>query len=290
MGSFKGKVSVHAITWGQDHMKAIEEVSKLGFRAIEPWPSFALQYEDRIEQMREILDNHGLIMTALYGGASGEKGRKFIDPTKRQDIIDYNVRLAKILSAYGADCLVFGPGGPRERGTTLDELKVAAKTINEAAKRTLDLGVKACVHPHLWTELQDGNELDTLMEFCDPNAVFFAPDTAHLTKAGIDPAAAIRKYSTQVAYVHLKDLMPDNVEIKDFPMLLGNEALPVFCELGLGPIQFQPVIDALVEIDYKGWLTVEIDKSTSTPYQSLQICRDYVEKKLGIPIREVSVK
>lgn len=289
MNLFKGKVAVHTITWGQDHLKALEEASKLGYKAIEPWPSFALQYESRVEQMREVLDSYGLTMTALYGGASGEKGRKFIDPTKRQDIIDYNVRLAKIVSEYGAGHLVFGPGGPREQPTALNELKEAAKTINEAAKRTFELGVKACIHPHLWTELQDESELDALMDMCDPNVVFFAPDTAHLSKAGMDPAEVIRRYKDQVAYVHLKDIMPDDAQIENFPMLMGNEALPVFCELGVGPIQFQPIIDALIEINYTGWLTVEIDKSTSTPYKSLEICRDFVEQKLGIPIRGVSV-
>jgi inosose dehydratase len=285
LSGFRGKIAVHAITWGQDHIKALEEASKLGYRAIEPWPSFALQYENRVEEMREVLDRYGLTLTGLYGGASGEAGRKFIDPTKRQDIIDYNVRLARIISAYGAGHLVFGPGGPRERPTTLGELKEAATTINEAAKRTFELGVKACVHPHLWTELQNKNELDAIMELCDPNVVFFAPDTAHLTKAGMDPAAVVRQYRDRVAYVHLKDLTPDDAGIEDFPMLTGTEALPVFCELGLGTIDFQPFVDALVEIDYTGWVTVEIDRSTSTPYRSLEICRDFVEQKLGIPVR-----
>jgi inosose dehydratase len=284
MTEFKGKVAYHAITWGQDHIKALTEGSQLGYRAIEPWASFVLPYENRMEELREVLDGYGLTMTGLYGGASGQKGRKFTDPTKRQDIIDYNVRLAKILEEYGADILVFGPGGPRERATSLEELKEAAITINEAAKRTYELGVKACVHPHLWTELQDQNELDTLMELVDPNVVFFAPDTAHLSKAGIDPVSVIRKYKSQVAYVHLKDLMPDDASIADFPMLMGNEALPVFCELGLGTLHFAPIIDCLNEIDYKGWLTVEIDKSTSTPYRSLEICRDFVEKELAISI------
>jgi inosose dehydratase len=286
---FSGKVAVHAITWGEDHFKALEEAAKLGYKAIEPWPSFALHYENRLDELKEILDGYGLVMTALYGGAAGETGRKFTDPSKRQDIIDYNVQLAKLLSAYGAEYLVFGPGGPRERPTTLEELKEAAKTINEAAKRTYDLGVKACVHPHLWTELQDETEIDALMDLCDSDVVFFAPDTAHLTKAGMDASAVIRRYKEQVAYVHLKDLMPDNKSIKDFPMMLGLEALPVFCELGLGSIHFQPIIEALADIQYTGWLTVEIDQSTSTPYQSLQICRDFVEQSLGVPVQGVPV-
>lgn len=285
---FKGKVAVHSITWGNDHLKGFAEAAALGYRAIEPWPTFVLRHEGKEHELRETLDRHGLAMSGVYGGASGEAGRRFADPAKRRDIVDYNVRLARIAAKCGAGHIVFGPGGPREGPTTPEETKQAALTINEAAKRTLEYGVKACVHPHLWTELQDENELDALMERCAPE-VYFAPDTAHLTGAGMDAAAIIRRYGARVAYVHLKDLMPEEAKIEDFPMLLGNEALPVFCELGLGPIDFRPIIEALNDIGYDGWLTVEIDKSTSTPYESLRICRDFVEQRLGIPIRDAAL-
>ncbi|MFF2483466.1 sugar phosphate isomerase/epimerase family protein [Paenibacillus sp. NPDC058071] len=285
MTNFKGKIGVHAITWGDEHVTALREASALGYKAIEPWASFVLQYEDRPEQFKEVLASYGLEMTALYGGASGGPNRRFSDSSCRQDIIDYNVQLARVMAQLGTECLVFGPGGPRKGPMTLEELKIAAATINEAAKRTFELGVKACLHPHLWTEVQDENELDALMTLCDPEVVFFAPDTAHLTGAGMDPAAVIRKYRDRVAYVHLKDLTSKEATKEDFPMLMGNEALPVFCELGLGTIDFEPVIEALAEIEYTGWVTVEIDKSTSTPIQSLEICRDFVEKRLGIPVR-----
>lgn len=278
------KVAVHAITWGQDHTKALQEASELGYRAMEPWTSFALQYENRVDELREVFEKYGMTMTAVYGGAAGAPGRKFCDPSRREEIIDYNVRLAKILSDYGAKHIVFGPGAPRERKTSKEELAEAAVTINEAAKRTFDLGVKACVHQHLWTELQDEDELDQLMEMCDPEKVFLAVDTAHMTGAGIDPAAVIRRYPDQVAYVHLKDLTLEDARVEDFSMVSGDEALPVFCELGLGSIAFEPIMKALIDIGYDGWLTVEIDQSTSTPKKSLEICRDFVQNQLGIPI------
>lgn len=282
--AFKGNIAVHGITWGHDYIKSFEEAALLGYQAIEPWPSFVLQFEDRESELQETLNRYGLTLTGAYGGAAGIANRRFGDPAVRQDIIDYNVRLARILSTCGAHHIVSGPGAPRNQATSREEIQQAAITLNEMAKRTLDLGVKTCVHPHLWTELQDENELDALMELCGPE-VFFAPDTAHLAGAGMNPGDIIRRYKERVAYVHLKDLTPKDASVEDFPMLLGNEALPVFCELGLGTIDFPPIIEALVEIGYEGWMTVEIDLSTSTPIRSLEICRNFVEQKLGIPIR-----
>lgn len=274
------KVSCHLITWGEDLLKGLEEASDLGYHACETFTHIALKYEDRIDEFKELLAKHHFVLSALYGGG------RFSDKEKQQEVIEYNTRVAKFLVANGSDRIVFGPGGPRtEGGTTLAELRVAAETINEAAKRCYELGVKACVHPHLGTEIQAENEIDTIMELTDPNYVFFCPDTAHLSKAGMDPVQVMRRYKDRIAYLHLKDVTPDDgVDSEKFPILTGNEALPIFCELGLGTIDFKPVASFLEEIKYDGWVTVEIDQSTSTPYKSLEICKDFIERKFGLPL------
>jgi len=284
LNAFKGKVAVHGITWAGEFVQSLEDAAQLGYRATEPLPYFILEFENRESELRELLDRYGLVLTGAYAGASGEVGRCLADPAKRQSVIDFNVRLARIISKCGAGHIVFGPGVPRTGTMTPEGLKQAAITINEAAKRTLELGVKSCVHPHLLTEIQDENELDDLLALCDPE-VFFAPDTAHLTGAGMNVPDVIRRHKDRVAYVHLKDLARREANAEAAPMLLGNEALPDFCELGTGVIDFPPIIDALNEIGYAGWLTVEIDHPTYTPLRSLEICRDFVEQKLGIPVR-----
>lgn len=217
----------------------------------------------------------------MYGGG------RFSDDSKKSDIIAENIRVARFLRANDSDRIIFGPKGPRtEGGTTTEELKVAADTINEAAKQCHALGVKACVHPHLGTEIQNEEELDFIMEETDPSYVFFCPDTAHLAKAGMDPLKVMKKYRDRIAYVHLKDISPESANAETFPILSGNEAMPIFCELGLGELAtaFPPIIEYLKDTRYEGWVTVEIDQSTSTPYQSLKICRDFISTDLQLAL------
>ncbi|HET7615668.1 MAG TPA: sugar phosphate isomerase/epimerase, partial [Bacillales bacterium] len=166
-------------------------------------------------------------------------------------------------------------------------LKTAAETMNEAAKSCAELGVKACLHPHIGTEIQYEHELDAIMEWTDPKFVHFCPDTAHLAKAGMDPAKVMKKYRDRIGYVHLKDISPEEADAKQFPILSGNEAMPIFCELGLGTLNFDPVMELLRETNYNGWVTVEIDQSTSTPKQSLQVCKDFAEERLKLPVGKV---
>jgi inosose dehydratase len=275
------KVSCHLITWGEELLQGFAEASALGYRACETFTHLALNYEDNIEGFQSLLKQHGFQLSALYGGG------RFTNLSKRQHIVERNERVAKFLVANGSDRIVFGPAGPRtEGGTTLEELKVAAETMNEAAKRCYDLGVKACLHPHLGTEIETEYELDTIMELTDPNYVFFCPDTAHLAKAGMDPLEVMKRYKDRIAYVHIKDISPAEANAETFPILDGYEAMPIFCELGLGILtsDFKPIIDYLKEIQYDGWITVEIDKSTSTPYHSLKICRDFVQQNLKLSL------
>lgn len=271
-------ISCHLITWGSDLDTGMREAADLGFRACETFTHLALQYEDRVNEFRDRLGAHGLRLSALYGGG------RFSDPAKAEEVITYNARVARFLAALGVDRIVFGPGGPRTGKTSLPELKQMAATINEAARRTADLGVLACVHPHLGTELQDRDEIAAVMELTDPEVVFFCPDTAHLAGAGMDPAAIIRTYGPRIRYLHLKDLTPEHPDPAVFGRLAGDEALPIFCELGLGTLDFDAIMAAIRDVNYTGWLTVEIDKSTSTPYQSLTQCRDFLQDRLGLTI------
>lgn len=277
------KVSCHLITWGAEWEQGMDDIAELGYRACETFTNVAMQYEDRVGEFQELLGARGLRLSALYGGG------RFSDPTKRDEVIDYNTRVAKFLAANGVDRIVFGPAPPRaEGGTPIEDLKVAAATIEEAARRCADVGVVACVHPHLWTELQAPDEVDMVMELTDPSVVKLCIDSAHTSVSGADPAAMIAKYADRLEYLHLKDVSPsaDSASTEDFPMLSGTDALPIFCELGLGTVDLESVIAALRAAQYDGWITIEIDKSTRTPKESLQICRDFAEQRLGLRLAD----
>ena len=277
-------LSCHLITWGNSFQQALHEVEELGFHACEPFPRNALVYEENPAAFQDLLAAHNLRLSALYGGG------RFSDPERREEIVAYNTRLARFLAALGVDRLVFGPGGPRNSGgTTQEELRKAAQTINEAARACFELGVLACVHPHLGTEIETEPEIGTIMEMTDPSYVFFCPDSAHLTCAEIDVPLLIRRYGDRMRYLHIKDLRSGAIEERrnrnaGVQVTEGTERLPIFCELGRGIIDFGPIMDALHDIGYNDWITVEIDVSRTTAKESLSICRDYLRDRLGLQL------
>ncbi|GCE28638.1 hypothetical protein KDA_41220 [Dictyobacter alpinus] len=277
-------ISCHLITWGDKFEQALTEVEEIGFHACEPFSHVALAYEENPTQLRDLLASHNLRLSALYGGG------RFSDPARSKETVDTNVRLARFLSKIGVDRLVFGPGGPRTAGGTSDaDLKEAAKTINEAARACYDLGVSACVHPHLGTEIETEHEIDTIMALTDPAYVFFCPDTAHLTCAEIDVPQMIRRYGSRMRYMHIKDLREGAIEERRNKQAgnnvsSGTEQLPIFCELGKGIIDYTPIMSALADVNYQDWMTVEIDVSLTTPKESLLLCREYLLNVIGVQL------
>ncbi len=270
-------ISCHLITWRDDLETGMREAGGLGFHACETFTHTALAHADDPGAFRDLLASQGLRLSALYAGA------RFSDATKADETVVEIERIARFLSALEVDRIVLGPGGPRTGPTPAEDLKQACQTIEEAARRTAALGVHACVHPHLGTEIQDRAEIDAVMAGTDPELVGFCPDTAHLTGAGMDPVDLIRTYGRRIGYVHLKDIGADAPVGPDLNAS-GTDAMSFFCELGRGDVDFPAVLAALGEVGYGGWLTVEIDTTRTTPLESLTICRDYLVDQLGLAL------
>ena len=270
-------ISCHLITWRDDLETGMGEASGLGFHACETFTHTALAHANDPGAFRDLLAGEGLRLSALYAGA------RFSDAAKADETVAEIERIARFLSALEVDRIVLGPGGPRTGPTPAEDLKQACQTIEEAARRTAALGVHACVHPHLGTEIQDRAEIDAVMAGTDPELVGFCPDTAHLTGAGMDPVDLIRTYGRRIGYVHLKDIGADAPVGPDLNAS-GTDAMSFFCELGRGDVDFPAVLTALTEVGYGGWLTVEIDTTRTTPLESLTICRDYLVDRLGLAL------
>jgi inosose dehydratase len=268
-------ISCHLITWGDDLDTGMREASDLGFGACEAFTHHALAYEDRIDEFRDLLASRDLRLSALYGGG------RFSDSAQAEEVVAYNTRVAQFLAAMGVDRIVFGPRGPRDGKTDLAGLRQMATTMTEAARRAADLGVLACVHPHLGTELQDRDELDAVMELTDERFVHFCPDTAHLAAAGMDVPEVIRTYGSRMQYMHIKDLTPTDPDPAVFSSHSGNEQLPIFCEMGLGTVDFAPIMAALADVGYNGWLTVEIDACSAQSCSAARLAESSARKAVS---------
>jgi sugar phosphate isomerase/epimerase len=146
------------------------------------------------------------------------------------------------------------------------------KAAAEVAKRlTLAFGkkgMKVAVHPHVRSSAENLKQLDALLKASNADICF---DSAHLEALRIDLPGFIRKYKDKIVLVHIKDL---RAHVDPAKIDYDND----FVDLGEGVVDFKAVARALKDIEYDGWLMVEVDfphkesmaESAKTNYKYLQ--------------------
>jgi inosose dehydratase len=104
--------------------------------------------------------------------------------------------------------------------------------------------------------------------------------------AGIDPVELARTLGHRIVELHLKDVAPEHRggakkrEEQHEPM-----TRPFFFPLGSGGVDFPALKAHLDSIQWRGWLTVELDSSPQRPpRESARISRSYLEKELGLNV------
>ena len=137
-------------------------------------------------------------------------------------------------------------------------------------------------HHHMNSIGEQPDAIRSIMSATDPEAVKMLFDTAHYQQGGGDPVEGIRTYRDRIALVHLKDLeapVPDTAG--------SRPASDRFVELGRGRVDLRGVVAALHDIRFGGWLVVELDRvpdPARTPKESAVISKDYLERRLGLPV------
>ena len=154
--------------------------------------------------------------------------------------------------------------------------KDCVKKTNIIAEMAKDHGVKLCVHPHANSPVFTPEEIDIFMQETDPDLVSLTLDTAHVLLGGGDVVETFDRHFDRLAYVHLKDLDPD----EDIP----PDVMPQtrFRALGQGIIDFKGVYKLLKQRGYDGILCVELDRQKVCNFESAQYSRTYLRNVLGI--------
>jgi inosose dehydratase len=147
-------------------------------------------------------------------------------------------------------------------------------------------GLKLIYHPHMGTGVQTRSEVDRLLAGTDPGRVHVLLDTAHLTWAGGDPLGLIRDHAKRIAHVHLKDLRSEVLaqwRRQDFSF---HEAIlaGIFTVPGDGMIDFEPILNALSDVEFRGWLVVEAeqDPAKAHPLTYAKKAREHLRLVAGL--------
>jgi len=211
---------------GKDFDEALEQVAKMGFKAVE----FAgyHKYGNDPKGLRTRLDDLGLKAAATHIGTGS-----FSDSNLPKTIDFHKTIGCKYLCVPG-DGRFSKPEGSKE----------LAEIFNKTAEKLAKVDMKCGYHNHTHEFKKEGDKTywELFAERTSKNVVL-QQDVGWTTIAGHDAAALIRKYPGRSQVVHLKP-----------SMVKGDKGRPI---IGEDSVPWAKILKACCEAGATEWLTIE---------------------------------
>lgn len=241
------------VYYGEDVPESIDRVARFGYDAIE----FAGE-PDQLDAatIRKATADAGIAVSSICSIYNDERDLAHPDRQIRANALQYVKQVADFAAEIGAPTIIVAPTACMKLqplASRDDERKWAIEGIRAAgeyaAERDVDLTLEA------WNRYETYwlNRLDQAVELwneigLDRGGVM--GDTFHMNIEEDSIEGAIRSTGPLLNHVHLAD---------------SNRAAP-----GQGHTQFVPVLEALAEIDYQGYLSFELLPPSADPFGVMQ--------------------
>ncbi|MED5531891.1 MAG: myo-inosose-2 dehydratase [Pseudomonadota bacterium] len=282
----KAKLGIAPIAWSNDDLPelggetsletCLSEARKAGYIGIETGGKFPKEPR----ALKLVLNNHDISLCGgWYSGTLLDNDLE-IEKQKVREQLDLFIHLQ-------APCLVYG-----ETSGTIQNVRNAPlssrRVLNEeefkpyGEKLTLFAewcdheGMPISFHHHMGTAIETERDLDLLMRNSD-KAVSLLYDPGHMAFANGNVYEIIERYGHRISHFHAKDVRNKVVsELKrDKESFLDAVLKGAFTVPGDGSLDFDKLVQQLVNIKYEGWFVVEAeqDPKLAPPFEFA--CKGY---------------
>ena len=263
--------------------EAARRIAALGYTGLElmadvphAWPAYLLPEQKQAirDALRasnlEISNVNAFMMHAIDDPRQKYWYPSWIEPDAnyRNARINHTRRALTLAKELGAKCITTEPGGPVPPGESwAKNLDLFVEMIKPVAEHAEKEGVLLLVEPEPELLIETADQFLEFIGRIDSPAVGLNFDIGHSYCVSDDPAPTIRKLAKYIRHVHLEDIAATRVHQHMVP--------------GEGAIDFAPVLAALREIGYEGWVTVELYPYISDPDTAARTARERVLEIAG---------
>jgi sugar phosphate isomerase/epimerase len=236
---------------GWDHPRVCQFIAGLGYTGLEVAPfTLAPRITDvaiaRRRELREQASRHGVQIVGLHWLLAKTEGYHLNSPDEsvRRRTADYLGELARACRDFGGDLMVLGSPAQRKIPPGVNRrqaMELAADTLRRALPAIADCGVTVCLEPLGTAETDFLNtcaDAVYLMALLDHPCVRLHLDVKAMSSEAIPVPDLIRQYGAYTHHFHAND---------------PNRRGP-----GFGETDFRPIFQALGDIDYDRWVSVEV--------------------------------
>jgi sugar phosphate isomerase/epimerase len=257
--------------------EAVRRLAEIGYRGVEimadvphAWPAYLLP--EQKQAIRDALQQHGLGISnvnAFMMHAVNDPRQKYWhpswiepDPHYRQIRIDHTKRALTLARELGAACITTEPGGPLEGRSWNECLRLFLNMLQPVVEHAEREGVLLLIEPEPGLLLET---VDQYLEFAEKISSPYLGlnfDIGHAFCVGDDPPSAIRRLGSRIRHVHLEDIAATRVH---------HHLIP-----GEGAIDFAATLQALQQIGYQGWITIELYTCHENPDAAARLARERI--------------
>lgn len=255
---------------------ALQQIASIGYRGVEImadvphlWPAGTTDRE--AARLKRHLDDLGLTVSNVnaFTGFGFPDGDTFhptwieTDSTLVHQRIDHTKRAIELTAMLGGTTISLEPGGPRQGRDIDDCFDQFAEGLHACLETARACGVTLGIEP------EPAHLLDLMEHFLRLKRDYFAEeplikmnaDLGHFFCVSEDPARIIRDHHPMICHVHVEDIDDERIHQHLVP--------------GEGAVDFRSIADALEQVEYAGWVTVELYPYVSTAREVAQRAYDY---------------
>ena len=248
------KYSYDALVYsGEPIEKSIARVARFGYDGIELLGEPDL-FDTKL--INKCCDSEGIAVSSICSIFTADRDMIHPDIKIRNQAIDYVKSVLDFAAATGAEKVIISTTACNKTAPLVDleqETAWAVETVKAMAEIAQKDNITLCLESWNRYETYMADSLDKVSKLAKrinmPN-VGIMGDTFHMNIEEADMAGSIRKYGDQLVHMHLAD---------------SQRAAP-----GKGHIDFVPIVQALKDIRYNGWITFELLPGGGDPFAALR--------------------
>lgn len=226
--------------------ETIARIARLGYDGIEIGAANPHAYpphltKERRSEVKDLLAKHNLQLSSMLPAPSGGPGNNPASPLKeeRRGTIEHYKELAELVAEWGGKTLIYLPGWTIYGTSRRQAWAWSKEVLAEVADSIEHTGVTLVIEPttHDTNLCRDGDDAIELMEDINRENVKLMFDTFHVLYNKEVNTDYVYKMGKNLKHIHISD----------------NDRLPP----GRGVGDWPALIDAMLEIEFDGFLTME---------------------------------
>lgn len=277
------KIGVILESFRTDFVKSVRQAAALGASGVQIYANTSTLNENisrsDIEKIRSVIEGEGLCISALCGDFGCD-----MYYTRDRAQIDREKRIMDIAKELGTDIVT------THIGVVPDTENCAQyESMHEVCYELAQYADSVKGHFAVETGPEKATALKNFLDKLNSRGVAVNLDPANLVMcAGDDPVSAVHILKDYIVHTHAKDgvmLKKCDTRALYAPAYFGLRQLNwgehiEERPLGKGDVSWGKYLDALKEIGYDGFLTIERECG-DTPYEDISAAVSFLKKQLG---------